>query len=1227
MDKTRYAKNSRGRRKILYLIMFMSRAIREENINNNNIYVLSFYLLDTIKAFKNRRSDVPEKDACGCPTWWPRYLMLDLIPEAIFVNLINDEDCEFIVMDSTGQKQQAKISKFKFWLLEPNVGIGLWPNYWKREEIRCIEHGNTDSINIGISDRIVLANFLKAGEHFLSKKTKIYSNKSFIIKKQENVIDPPSQLALCLYDSLFTVWQIYGIITIEQNQTSLWIKEALKLAFKNLAFNQNQLSNLLDCVSQNDVDFCQKKSQLEKNKIIPVIKIDAANVTKWLSDSVYKNRLIDLVTDSILSEPLAPQLQIAPCKQNFNLASRTFAVISDKLNLITHQIYPFIAGKGDHSINVVGLHPSWFLPGTNLVNRAILFDFYSNLFVESDLSSFLVINHCFLVELNQTNEMENHSKLSLLYQSVGIDVINPFEQSDTRADDKLWIRKIQEKNFNIPKFILLNESTQDKVENFVADCQNGVVLQPSSNSTESNQVHFFDQFQIKEILQQSEQIKNPILSEFKGNVLYKQKHHCVFRFNVVCGHITVASYTSKSDSKIIGLRGTTGLVLDGYCERLEQVVNNLYEKSGKKITINSAQWNYLLGIAHTIGKKVNLAIIGIDMIIESNDGMLTAYVLEVNARPGTLIFGEQLIFEDNKITSVMCPSVDENFCTQLACRTKSGKNFPQTLLDWKIFVGEKKNFISNFLNQRYSCEFIEERLNFIKKTIDDVLLNNFDLDREIKFLLVNGRHRYFGSHTDFLGLGGPTINATSQNEIMSICQATKDNFVYISNSDLVYQSSIFQLNEIDLKNAKMGEKIWEPSDWISFLKACLAYMVINFQGVKDKIAGFRIHFSSCGLLKLNSGIGSSSSSALTSALVLSLNQLFDLNLSTIQLCQTDYAEFFLGKTAGCADKTSILNSIDKKMLFVSSMPEKIITKLCLPEKIVVLMVDSKIPRLNSPQSRDYLKKLSFSDDKIEAVNKWASGIMRKFGSFVFSYSLNLIKKSFLNMEKIKSVRIGDLSVKSLIDREDFLLRDLCAGGRLESFYANKFKRYNLIFRLLKLLPQKVNVVVGTKEEVIWPRKSTLFGLSEVERCHEYVQMMTNFDANNVSYLFDLIKFSHNGDRACVDFRNDFEPTVWQSNRNNHITDELLDEWIENENELLCDKSGGFERSLPIFDEWADQLETTFSHKAALRVSAAGLGGNICVHTVNSIANDVVNWFEEKSLSVTVIKPGPSFKLF
>src|SRR5690606_9612125 len=39
-----------------------------------------------ILPFKERFKNIPEKDILGVPTWWPRYLMIDIIPEPTLIN-------------------------------------------------------------------------------------------------------------------------------------------------------------------------------------------------------------------------------------------------------------------------------------------------------------------------------------------------------------------------------------------------------------------------------------------------------------------------------------------------------------------------------------------------------------------------------------------------------------------------------------------------------------------------------------------------------------------------------------------------------------------------------------------------------------------------------------------------------------------------------------------------------------------------------------------------------------------------------------------------------------------------------------------------------------------------------------------------------------------------------------------------------------------------------------
>jgi hypothetical protein len=44
----------------------------------------------------------------------------------------------------------------------------------------------------------------------------------------------------------------------------------------------------------------------------------------------------------------------------------------------------------------------------------------------------------------------------------------------------------------------------------------------------------------------------------------------------------------------------------------------------------------------------------------------------------------------------------------------------------------------------------------------------------------------------------------------------------------------------------------------------------------------------------------------------------------------------------------------------------------------------------------------------------------------------------------------------------------------------------------------------------------------------------------------------------------------------------------------------------------------------LRVSAAGLGGSVCVHSMSSISSDVISWLKRNGLTSNLVHPGPSY---
>ena len=629
-------------------------------------------IIRKILAYKQRNPNLLEKDASGVPYWWPRYLMLDLIPEALFVDnegkeivgahiiditkTQSSDQSIYLVRDKNGRVCEGKIFDFLFWLLEPNVGIGLWPNYWKRELVRCHDRDlkKVDYQEVGISDRVVLNNFLKAGQDFIKIKRQTNNLLDKDAKETDEKYLSTSVTDDTLYSSLYNTLSYlslkYSMVLVGQNQVSLWLCETIKSLVLQ-KYPQQSIKEALEeifefslsiikSITHDDVAYCiqnsNDKSLLNKGSLVPSIKVNANDILYWLSNQMFVKRICEMMIDSLLSQPLAPLLEISPLVFgatqsliNFSTLlqhTETFAIISDKTSLLTHQIYPFICGKGDYPINIVGVHSSWIISKSNLVKRALIYNPNSHSFIEGDLEKPLIIDYGLIVELFiDDDEVKRYAELTREYESAGLRVINSALISRERADDKLWIRENRPNDVVIPKYIVLSQQdfeskdnkTIKKIEEFLSSLKKGVVIQPSANTTESSYVQFLPstvELNSQSVLDASKNIhqalnvsKNAsisvLVSEFRGNINYNGAP-VVFRFNVSESKISVAAYVGGSSGlMIVGLKGTRKASnLEGYCEHLDVVLNNLYDETQKeKISITCTYNKYqLIGISCSI---------------------------------------------------------------------------------------------------------------------------------------------------------------------------------------------------------------------------------------------------------------------------------------------------------------------------------------------------------------------------------------------------------------------------------------------------------------------------------------------------------------------------------------------------------------------------------------------------------------------------------------------------
>jgi hypothetical protein len=134
--------------------------------------------------FQRLRGRPSGQDARGVPYSWASYMMLDYLVTPVFdrpgrlvdIEPVYDEQGRRtgsvpILQDERG-RFPAGIASWQFIHLEPNVGVGLWDRFNLREEVLEQEASRRegrpfDWDQVGTSDRIVLRNFVVAGEQYL----------------------------------------------------------------------------------------------------------------------------------------------------------------------------------------------------------------------------------------------------------------------------------------------------------------------------------------------------------------------------------------------------------------------------------------------------------------------------------------------------------------------------------------------------------------------------------------------------------------------------------------------------------------------------------------------------------------------------------------------------------------------------------------------------------------------------------------------------------------------------------------------------------------------------------------------------------------------------------------------------------------------------------------------------------------------------------------------------
>lgn len=504
--------------------------------------------------------------------------------------------------------------------------------------------------------------------------------------------------------------------------------------------------------------------------------------------------------------------------------------------------------------------------------------------------------------------------------------------------------------------------------------------------------------------------------------------------------------------------------------------------------------------------------------------------------------------------------------------------------------------------------------------------------------------------------------------------------------------------------------------------------------------GVRFYITSPGSLRLSHAGGISSSAALTGAISMLLCQLFPpmrhFGLST--LAEVDYGEYYLAKMAGAADKMAQMYAIRDSVTVISSLPESLRRIVHFPtQECALLICTSPIPRLTMHAlSLPFLQSRGYTPEHCRLVQEYAEEIMGRFGSVAYVVAVELLLEALKDRPRYERVGLSTEQANLLhtallthpplaftpdpepgatsgttssssgssrsglipssaappptpCDYKGGLLRELCDGGSLESLgghqlagWPNRHRRYELIFRALKLLPERYLHPVPTQKKYLLLdlRKAALYGLAELERGAEYLRCLDDIRTGKQSAgdtparidpqlnrILELTALCHDGDRAVVDYRHLLLPsevptvdaflagcqrhpsapdgfsmpvcsarffarTPWSSDPRNDVSDRAIDGWVSSGRQELADLPGGFERGLIDMDEMADLVHERYAGRAcssappsrlsaSIRISAAGLSGRVCVHARPEITADLEQFLQSQGWEVR--RPTPA----
>ena len=380
-------------------------------------------------------------------------------------------------------------------------------------------------------------------------------------------------------------------------------------------------------------------------------KFDADNCVRQAleRDPIYRHRLIESARDAQSSQPLAPELCLAPSSLGADTLSHLLpgthnhAVVFAQPALITHELYPLVVDAftadstaiGRTYFNVMGVHIDW-IDDQHRIQRALFFDLNAQRFIEASLVVPQPIESAHFLSLG-CEEQALHAHWSA---HLPVFQINPWCQAQWADDKQASIKAWTQSGINVPRTRLITVADASTVRAWL-DSYGTLVVKPNSAS-EGRGVAYLHTPEDWLIYAKEQNEQNDLLLQVRRDrVFFKDRERGSLHTLAVRVHVARCDDSRRADSHYVQLgahvhapasRARGGRIVPA-ADIKDQLV---YRQEGKwrPIELNSSFWDETFDCAERAASVFpDLALVGLDFVIDMKGLRPTAIPIEANPRP------------------------------------------------------------------------------------------------------------------------------------------------------------------------------------------------------------------------------------------------------------------------------------------------------------------------------------------------------------------------------------------------------------------------------------------------------------------------------------------------------------------------------------------------------------------------------------------------------------------